>query len=153
AFDYGAWMVANLHLKTRPTSRGAPFAWDNVLYDSPSLGYVVATHQRGLDHGPTIWTYYYPLTDDDAKEGRKRLLAPDHAGWCDVILSDLARAHTGLSDAVERIDVWRWGHAMVRPKPGFIWGGARAKAKEPMGRLHFAHTDLSGVALFEEAHY
>ena len=31
--------------------RGAPLAWDNVLRDSPSLGYVVATHQRGRDRG------------------------------------------------------------------------------------------------------
>ena len=46
-FDYGAWVVANVHLRDRPSARGCPFAWDNVFYDSPSLGYVVATHQRG----------------------------------------------------------------------------------------------------------
>ena len=39
----------------------------------------------------------------------------------------------------------------VRPVPGFQWGPARRKAAEPLGRLHFAHSDLSGVALFEEA--
>src|SRR4029453_17352764 len=40
-FEYGAWMVANLFLKDRPrTGLGFPLAWDNVLYDSPSLGYV-----------------------------------------------------------------------------------------------------------------
>src|SRR5262249_39750062 len=32
AFSFGSWMVANLHLKTRPRSPGFPFAWDNVLY-------------------------------------------------------------------------------------------------------------------------
>ena len=30
-------------------------------------------------------------------------------------------------------------------------GGARLKAQKPFGPVHFAHTDLSGVALFEEA--
>jgi hypothetical protein len=40
---------------------------------------------------------------------------------------------------------------MIRPRVGFQWGGARAKAQEPFGPVHFAHTDLSGVALFEEA--
>jgi hypothetical protein len=69
----------------------------------------------------------------------------------EAVVSDLERAHEGLRDAIERIDVWRWGHAMVRPTPGLIWGQARKKALEPLGRVHFAHSDLSGVGLFEEA--
>ncbi|HEX8853218.1 MAG TPA: FAD-dependent oxidoreductase, partial [Pyrinomonadaceae bacterium] len=55
-FQYGAWMVANLFLRDRPRQgHDFPLAWDNVLYESPSLGYVVATHQRGLDRGPTVF--------------------------------------------------------------------------------------------------
>ncbi len=153
AFTYGAWMVANLHLRARPKSSGFPFAWDNVLYDSPSLGYVVATHQTLADSGPTIWTYYQPLVDRDPSDARRRLAAGDHASFCDAILADLGRAHDGLERTVERIDVWRWGHAMVRPTPGLIWGDARRRAAEPIGRVHFAHSDLSGLALFEEALY
>ena len=42
---------------------------------------------------------------------------------------------------------------MVRPTPGFIGGAARAQCVEPAGRVHFAHTDLSGMALLEEAQY
>jgi hypothetical protein len=45
----------------------------------------------------------------------------------------------------------RWGHAMIRPRPDFIHGGARAAAQRPFRSVHFAHTDLSGLALFEEA--
>ena len=67
------------------------------------------------------------------------------------VVADLERAHDGLRDACERIDVWRWGHAMVRPTPGLIWGPARKRALEPLGRVHFAHSDSSGVGLFEEA--
>ena len=153
AFSFGSWMVANLHLKTRPRSPGFPFAWDNVLYDSPSLGYVVATHQALADDGPTVWTYYQPFTDADPKAARERLAAADHAGFCDAIVADLSRAHVGLEAAIERIDVFRWGHAMVRPVPGLIWGDARRSAATSQGRVHFAHSDLSGVALFEEAQY
>jgi hypothetical protein len=40
---------------------------------------------------------------------------------------------------------------MVAPVPGFIWGAARQRALAPYGRVHFAHSDLSGMALFEEA--
>jgi hypothetical protein len=151
-FEYGAWMVANLFLEDRPrASLGFPLAWDNVLYESPSLGYVVATHQRGLDRGPTVFTYYYPLTDANPLEARARLLATDWKAWADVALSDLERAHTDIRSLTQRLDVMRWGHAMIRPRVGFAWGGARAAAQRPFGPVHFAHTDLSGVALFEEA--
>jgi hypothetical protein len=150
-FSYSPWFVANLHLADRPASRGFPLAWDNVLYDSPSLGYVVATHQALIDEGPTILTYYMPFTGEPAA-ARRRLSAGDHAGLCDAIMSDLVRVHPELPQLIERIDIWRWGHAMIRPTPGLIWGPGRPSARQTIGHLHFAHTDLSGVALFEEAH-
>jgi hypothetical protein len=152
-FEYGAWMVANLFVKDRPADRGFPLAWDNVLYESPALGYVVATHQRGLDRGPSIFTYYYPLLDRDPREARQRLLGAGWEDWADIALTDLERAHPDIRALTERLDVMRWGHAMIRPKPGFIWGGARRAAAAPYRGIHFANTDLSGVALFEEAFY
>jgi glycine/D-amino acid oxidase-like deaminating enzyme len=150
---YGSWMVANLTLRDRPASRGFPLAWDNVLYESPSLGYVVATHQSGRDQGPTVLTYYLPLLDDDPRRGRERLLRTPWAEWVEAIVADLGRAHPGIRELVERVDVYLWGHAMVRPRPGFMWSEALASASRPLGRVHFAHTDLSGMALFEEAQY
>jgi protoporphyrinogen oxidase len=153
ATEYGSWMVANLTLRGRPTSRGFGLAWDNVLYDSPSLGYVVATHQSGRDDGPTVLTYYLPFLDDDPRLGRRRLLATSWDEWVARILADLERAHAGLHDLVETVDVYLWGHAMVRPRPGFLWSEALAASARPLGRIRFAHTDLSGMALFEEAQY
>ena len=151
-FEYGAWMVANLFLEDRPRHNlGFPLAWDNVLYESPSLGYVVATHQRGLDRGPTVFTYYYPLTDDDPRQARARLLDTDWKSWADITLADLSRAHPEIRSLTRRLDVMRWGHAMIRPRPNSVWGGARAAAQKPFRGIHFAHTDLSGLALFEEA--
>lgn len=152
-FQYGAWMVANLHLRDRPRDYGFPLAWDNVLYESPSLGYVVATHQRGLDRGATVFTYYYPLTDDDPRRARTRLLEMDRRAWADVVMTDLARAHRDIHSLVERLDVMRWGHAMILPRPGFMWSGARTAAAREFRGIHFAHSDLSGIALFEEAFY
>jgi len=152
-FQYGAWMVANLVLKDRPRDRGFPLAWDNVLYDSESLGYVVATHQRGLDRGPTVFTYYYPLCDSDPREGRSKLLGLGRDEWADIALTDLSRAHPEIRSLTERLDVMRWGHAMIRPRPGFVWSEARRTASKPYRGIHFANTDLSGVPLFEEAFY
>ena len=77
-----------------------------------------------------------------------RLLELGWAEWAEVALADLRRAHPDLRALVERLDVMRWGHAMVRPRPGFLWGGARGAAVQPYRGIHFAHCDLSGVALF-----
>jgi hypothetical protein len=153
-FDCSPWLVANLTLKERPAlqqRRDFPLAWDNVLYESKSLGYVAATHQRGLDRGPTVFTYYYPLCKPDAREERRNLLATGWQEWADVVLSDLSRAHPDIRALTEQLDIMRWGHAMIRPKPGFIWGGARQAAAKPYRNIHFAHSDLSGIPLFEEA--
>jgi len=152
AFSYGAWLVANLHVKQPPKNVGAPPAWDNVLFDSPSLGYVSAGHQALRDLGPNVWTYYLPLTGDDPALERQRLMELDQPAACRVVLGDLKQAHPDLESVVERLDVYRWGHAMVRPTPGFVWGDARREAVNvSMPRVHFAHSDLSGLALFEEA--
>jgi hypothetical protein len=150
AGDYGAWAVANVHLRARPgeRGRGAPPAWDNVFRDSPSLGYVSATHQRGRDRGPTVWTWYYPFTDDDPASVRRKLAGAGYEDWAEVILADLGRAHPDVRDHVDHIEVAFWGHGMIRPRVG---ASARRPSHAPIGRIHFAHTDLSGLALFEEA--
>ena len=153
-FQHNAWFVANLFLKDRPKPRFAkdfPLSWDNVLYESPGLGYVTATHQKGIDYGPTILTYYYPMCAEP--NGRTTLFNYEWRQLADVCLTDLSRAHPDIYELTARLDVMRWGHAMVSPRPNFIWSGIRDTATKPYRNIHFAHTDLSGVALFEEAFY
>lgn len=153
-FQHNAWFVANLFLKDRPKARFAkdfPLSWDNVLYESPSLGYVTATHQKGIDYGPTILTYYYPMCAEE--NGRTKLFNYEWRDLADVCLTDLARAHADIYELTTRLDIMRWGHAMISPRPGFIWSGVRDAAIKPYRNIHFAHTDLSGIALFEEAFY
>lgn len=155
-FEHNAWLVANLTLKDRPQNRfprDFPLAWDNLIYESPSLGYVNSTHQSGIDYGAAIFTYYFPMCESgaDAKAGRAKLFAFDWQACADVVLTDLTRAHADIRNLTEKIDVMRWGHAMISPRPGFLWSGWREKATAPYRNIHFAHSDLSGVALFEEA--
>lgn len=150
SFQRSPWLVVNLTLRKRPREVGFPMAWDNVIRDSPSLGYVVATHQRGLDAGPTVWTWYHPFTGAEKAE-RARLLAMDARACAEMALADLERAHPEVRELVARVDVVRWGHAMVRPRPDFCWSEALVRARQPFGPIHFAHTELSGLALFEEA--
>lgn len=153
-FQHNAWFVANLFLKDRPKPRFTkdfPLAWDNVLYESPSLGYVNATHQKGIDYGAAVWTYYYPMCHEE--NGRTKLFNFEWRDLADVCLTDMSRAHPEIYDLTERIDIMRWGHAMISPRPNFIWSGIREKAMQPFRNIHFAHTDLSGIALFEEAFF
>jgi len=151
-FETSPWLVANLTLRDRPKNVGFVPAWDNVIYQSPSLGYVLATHQRGRSFGPTVFTYYYALTDSDPRRAREKLFTASRDEWVEVVLRDLSVAHSDIFDLTQKVDLYRWGHAMVRPRPGFVWGQARRHAAGPFfGRVHMAHTDLSGVALLEEA--
>ncbi len=153
-FEHNAWFVANLFLKDRPKNRfprDFPLAWDNVLYESPSLGYVNATHQKGIDYGQTVFTYYYPMCAEE--NGRAKLFSLEWRELADVVLTDLSRAHPDIRELTTRIDVMRWGHAMISPKTNFLWNGAREQAQKPYRNIHFAHSDLSGIALFEEAFY
>jgi phytoene dehydrogenase-like protein len=151
AGDHGAWAVANVHLRARPReAHRAPPAWDSVFRDSPSLGYVSATHQRGRDTGPTVWTWYYPFPGD-ARRAREDLAGATYDDWAEVVLADLERAHPDVRARVDHIEVAFWGHGMIRPRVGALFGGDRAARARAVGRIHFAHTDLSGIALFEEA--
>jgi hypothetical protein len=159
-FEYSPWLVANLHLHERPRERGFPLSWDNVLFDSRSLGYVTATHQTGIDYGPTVLTWYSALCDDSSDDrahqasiARQRLFDMTWPEAAEIVLSDLERAHPDIRTLVERLDVMKWGHAMVRPRTGFVWSEARRAVAAPFGPIHFAGTDLSGVALCEEAVY
>lgn len=153
-FQHNAWFVANLTLKDRPQQRFAkdfPLAWDNVIYESNSLGYVVATHQKGMDYGQTVFTYYYPMCAEE--NARAKLFGLNWEQLADICLTDLSRAHKDIRELVTRLDVMRWGHAMISPRPNFLWSGVREQAQKPYRNIHFAHSDLSGVALFEEAFY
>ena len=150
--DYSPWMVANVTVKTFPGFEDC--AWDNVFYQSPSLGYVVATHQDLETYrNRSVLTYYLPLAGTTAKEARTEALARTFDEWCQMIVGDLRIAHRQIEDYIERIDVLVWGHGMIRPKPGYIWSKNRAQRLDKFGGIIFAHSDMSGVSIFEEAQY
>ncbi len=153
-FEYSPWLTANLVLDRWPAEKSIPPAWDNVIFDSPGLGYVVATHQSLKTFIPeTVWTYYWSLADAPPREARTWLLQQDWATLRDRVLADLSKAHPDLADCVTRIDVCRMGHAMIRPTPGFLASTARRDLRAASSGLYFAHSDLSGLSLFEEAQF
>ena len=152
--QYSPWLTANLTLDRMPAERGAPLARDNVIYGSASLGYVVATHQNLASRvEKSVWTYYHALCGEPPVEARKKLLASDWGVWKERILADLERAHPDIRQCVSRVDIFRLGHAMARPVPGFLTNSARANYQQGGGSLVFANSDLSGFSIFEQAQY
>ena len=153
-FEYSPWLTANLTIDRIPEERGIEAAWDNVIYDSPALGYVVATHQslrRFTER--SVWTYYHAFARGTPVSNRRLLLENDWNYWKEQILRDLTRAHPGIRSCVSRIDIMRLGHAMVRPSVGFVFSEQRARLARLSGRLVYANSDLSGFSIFEEAQY
>jgi hypothetical protein len=163
AFTYSPWLVTNLTMDRWPRDRGAPrplhgdaptTAWDNVIAGSPSLGYVVATHQSPrVTQERTVWTHYWAFAGSDPRAERRRLMSADWRTCADWVLADLQRAHPDVRECVSRVDVLRYGHAMARPVPGFLaarealWSPARGAP------VLYANSDVSGLSLFEEAQH
>jgi hypothetical protein len=153
-FEYSPWLTANLTLERLPESYGGDPTWDSVFMESPTLGYVDATHQSLRTHvDRTVWTFYWALADGRAAEHRQMLLERDWNYWKDAILCDLERVHRDIRKCVSRIDIMRMGHAMARPKVGAIFSAERRRLLKSNGPVFFANSDLSGFSIFEEAQY
>ena len=153
---HAPWLVANLELDAALDDRpGAPPSWDNVVYGGQGLGYVDAMHQSTRPFaGPTVLTAYAALGGDSPAElgtNRQRLLGDDWRPWAERFVAELARVHPDLPAKVRRIDLMRYGHAMSVPVPLVRGSAALTALAAPQRRVHFAHADLSGYSVFEEA--
>jgi hypothetical protein len=153
-FEYSPWLTANLTLDRIPGNYGTDPTWDSVFMDSPTLGYVDATHQTLRSHvDRTVWTFYWALAEGSASQNRRLLLKSDWSYWKEAILHDLERVHPDIRQCVSRIDIMRMGHAMARPTVGSIFSPERRSLAKLHGSLLFANSDLSGFSIFEEAQY
>lgn len=159
---HAPWLVSTFRLRGFPQEQaGVPLAWDNVVYGARGLGYVVATHQwiRQARPAQTAFTAYCPL---DAQAGvpvdshpdavRRWLVDASPAALMELAVTDLravyGREFWRHADAVE---ITARGHAMATPVPGFLSNAGLAALRDADGPLLFAHADLSGLSVFEEA--
>lgn len=142
------WLVANLHVR-REVDPNHP--WDSVLFGAAGLGYVDASHQLTPPRADTVLTYFRAYGDADARASRIALRDASWEALARSVFADLAPAHPELIHATSRIDLVTWGHAMPRPRAGFL--GARPfEERNLLGeRTSYAHVDVTGLALFEEA--
>lgn len=150
------WLVANFLLDGFPAEAGdVPLAWDNVIHGSPGLGWVVATHQwlRAARPPRTVFTTYRALADRSPAEARRWLESASAASLYEMASEELRRVYGGptlwrLSRAVE---ITLRGHGMACPVPGTLSNPGLHALRQAKGRLLFAHADLSGYSVFEEA--
>jgi hypothetical protein len=152
---YAPWLVANFILRAFPEERpGSALSWDNVIYREPGLGYVVSTHQDIRVSRPerTAFTAYLPLSDLEPDAGRQWLEGSSLAELTQAASRDLRLAYGWrLALCLERVAITARGHAMAIPRPGFLSNPGRLALRAAAGPLYFAHSDLSGLSLFEEA--
>jgi hypothetical protein len=155
-FQYAPWMVANLTVNASLNDgRGEHLCWDNVIYGSDSLGYVNAMHQQlKVSDNERVITYYKPLLESDSTKSRNQAYAKAFKDWKMDILQVLKVPHPNIERDIREMNVWLWGHGMIKPSPGFIWGKNRVLANSPLeNKIYFAHSDLGGISIFEEAFY
>ncbi len=150
---YAPWMVANLQLDQALDDRpGAPPSWDNVFYGAESLGYVDAMHQSMLPYpGPTVLSSYWSW--GAAPAHREALLKDSWTTHAARVVQELATAHPDWPSKVRQIDLMRYGHAMSIPAPGVRSSASLRALNASSGRVSFAHSDLSGYSVFEEAYF
>jgi hypothetical protein len=148
---YSSWQVANLYLPRPPAERpGVPRAWDNVIYGASSLGYVDARHQALTAHpGATVFTCYQ--SEGPSDQARRALLDGSWKASVERLLTELTPAHPDIRDRVAHVDIVRWGHAMLVPAPGLRSRSPLPALSTPGANLAFAHGDLAGYSIFEEA--
>lgn len=154
SYHYFPWLVANMKVDYRKLkSSGVRLSWDNVVYGRSSLGYVNACHQH-LNYSESLLnlTFYLPIKKGEASESRQWARSQTKENWKQLILTELEMAHPDINEAIIDMQYKLWGHAMIAPVKGFI--SAKLKqTKTPAQGLYFAHSDQSGISIFEEAFY
>ena len=153
--SYAPWMVSNFLMKDFPQELPhAPLSWDNVVYQEPGLGYVVSTHQdiRVTPPEKTVFSAYTALSDRTPEAARKWLDKASAEELLKLASVDLKTAYGWkFAACVERVDITLRGHAMAAPLPGFRSNAGLKALRELDGTILFAHADLSGFSVFEEA--
>jgi hypothetical protein len=156
ALPYTPWLVATARLRRAPAGWGAPLSWDNVAVGADHLGYVIPHHGEAprATNGETAVTYYRPLDAPDLPglvEHRRQLLAASPEALAAEVLADLSAMHPGLERDAAEVVITKWGHGMIRPIPGLLFGPDLALARKALGAIVPCAADVSGLPLFEEA--
>lgn len=153
--EHAPWLISNFLLDGFPAeSSTEALAWDNVLYQGKGLGYVVASHQliRAAKPAQTVFTAYHALSDLTPKAARQWLQHASSDELYELATSDLRHIYGWRwRQSIKSVEITLRGHAMATPSPGFLSNQGLAALRVQNGKVLFAHSDLSGLSIFEEA--
>ena len=100
----------------------------------------------------TVFSAYVALSDRTPQQARKWLDTATPEELLALASVDLKTAYgRDFASCVERVDITVRGHAMAAPLPGFRSNAGLKALREHNGAILFAHADLSGFSVFEEA--
>ena len=121
--------------------------------NSETLGFVFAQHQSlKTQHEQLVFTLYKPLDKGDAREIRKEYYAKSEKELEAEIIADLQAFYPNIAEQITAIDCHIWGHGMVSPSIDFLLNEKKKDFRKPIAsKIFFAHTDYSGISIFEEA--
>jgi hypothetical protein len=92
------------------------------------------------------------LSEHTPDAARKWLDTATARELLEVAGSDLRAAYGWkLGPCVEQVDITLRAHAMASPRPGFLDNPGLRALRAMDGPVLFAHSDLSGFSVFEEA--
>ena len=156
ACEYVPWVTAAVHVSRPPAARPRhPLTWETLGHEAWGHGYIDNRHMTRQGDGfdePTVLTFYAALCDDIDAD-RHRLLDEGWDYWARAVLGALQQMHPGIESLITRLDVRKWGHAMIAMKPGHLWGAERRRMLRPFGNIEFAGVDIGGTPVFEQASY
>ena len=155
AFQYAPWVLATLVVNALDDNDSFPLCWDNVIYGAKGLGYIYDQHQDLAQvHTKKVITYYCAFSGADLKKERRKMYKQSEEDWKKMVFDDLKIAHPTIESATESIEIHRIGHGMISALPGFVFGKEKIAASQTINnQIFFAHTDLVGISIFEEAFY
>lgn len=155
ASPHAAWMVSNFVMDGYPLEApGEPLSWDNVVYEGQALGYVVSTHQllRVARTPRSVFTAYHALSGQTPQAARDWLTRASPQDLRDVAAVDLVAAYgKEFWRNARQLEITVRGHAMATPVCGYLSNAGLAALRAVDGPVLFAHADLSGYSVFEEA--
>ncbi|MBK8257960.1 MAG: FAD-dependent oxidoreductase [Polyangiaceae bacterium] len=150
-FHYTPYIVAAVHVDKTPPDIG----YDNWIQDEKFFTDIIVADWAGLADPANepltrknTLSCYCPLPSE---ANRGELLSTPFEDYEKKILEDLEIVFPGIRETVTGVDIYRWGHAMLQSRVGFVFGPSRVGSQVPEGRISFANTDVDGLPAFENA--
>lgn len=151
--NYHPWLIDTIQLKPSFFEAQKP-AWDNVLFGSPSLGYIFNGHQEtALPVQNCNITFFHAFSAQNPAESRKYLETAGNQNLMAGVMRDLEKMHPEIKNYVLSHHLHIWGHGMASPGINSLWNPQRIETHKAPARMAFAHTDISGISIFEEGFY